>query len=750
MSDEQPRMLVVLDSEETSQAALGLAQRYASETTILKSWSVTTPEDAKGVTTSKSAEPTISEALELAAKQGIAWLGLRRSFMPARELLGELLLATAQHTADEIPGYGVFLVDGEPKPFQHILAIFDRSQGAMSGLLAYASVAVADTYGAQLDILVIGSGDENPHTEDTFGALAISREEELYEAAVNRAREHQVRVNWITAASVTDLWPVIADQLSQHDYDLVVDDLGDVSMRRMRQRSALEAALAKGAAGETPLRLLTETELPVLLVIDEIRLRWAPEGVLKAGAAAALAVGVVGSPVAMAAASPAAIPIATTDGKRDPASEVIADLEEALDVASDEADDEEKAEAAERAAQAASASRGATTGARAAAEAGGTVIIPNVKPAATQYSTGDQLSTSVQPGVAVSAASVVPTSLTPKPLSTDSDSQEEQSQRKKERKAAAKSSSRAKASGTSTVKAPKGGATPRQVANTAREAAKDRAALSRDQAREQRAKAGLAELKDDITDVERAGLVALADLKAAALSHEEAEQHAGEVQQAATGVNAVIPGVGPSEEEVQAALAAEAVAADRLDQAVETGEEVLEDMQSAESKLDKQKDRLAERRSDLKSSRAEAENSARKAAVYKASMRATKVTPVAKGSYRLTARFGQAGSYWSSGYHTGTDFAAASGTPVRAAASGTVVSSGYAGAYGNRIVIRHGNGLETTYNHLSAIAVSPGQKVSTGQQIGRVGSTGNSTGPHLHFELKRNGSFSNPESWLGM
>ncbi len=752
MSDEQPRMLVVLDTDGASKAPLGIAQRYASETVILKSWSAGAPEAPGEITTSNSAEPTIPEALELAAKQGISWVGLRRSFLPPQELLGELLLATAQHTDDPIPGFAVFLAEGDLKPFRHILSVFDRSHGAMSGLLAYASVAVADIYDAQLDILVVGSGDENPHTEDTFSALAISREEELYEAAVQRARDHNVRVNWITAASVTDLWPVVTDQLSQHDYDLVVDDLGDVSMGKLRQRGAIETALARGSAGEIPHMLLTETDLPVLLVIDEIRLQWAPERVLKAGAAAAVALGVVGSPIAVAAAAPA--PIAAVDAKRDPASQIMSDLEEALDIADHEAEEAEKAKAAERAATAAGASRGATTGARSAAQDGQPVIVTGTQPAATQYSMGEgALPGAIQPGVSVSAASVVPTSLSSTRLTADSDTQDtssEAEQRKKQRKADAKDSSRAKSTSASTVKAPKGGATPRQVANASREASKDRSALAKDKAQKERTEAVVAELKAESTDVEQAGHVALADLEAAMLSHEEAAAFAAAIQQNAAGVNAILPGVGPTDAEVAAAVAAEAAAADRLDAAVANGEKVLRDLQATEKQLEKKKERLADRRADVRASRAEAEHSAKKAAVYRASMRATKQTPVAKGSYRISAVFGQGGARWSSGSHTGLDFAASSGTPVRAAASGTVVSTGYAGAYGNRVVIRHGNGLETTYNHMSSISVSPGQKVSTGQRVGRVGSTGNSTGPHLHFEVSKNGRFMNPATWLGM
>ncbi|MFD9010353.1 transglycosylase family protein [Streptomyces sp. NPDC059558] len=94
------------------------------------------------------------------------------------------------------------------------------------------------------------------------------------------------------------------------------------------------------------------------------------------------------------------------------------------------------------------------------------------------------------------------------------------------------------------------------------------------------------------------------------------------------------------------------------------------------------------------------------------------------------------GSSWSSGYHTGVDFPVATGTTVKSVGPGQVVSAGWAGAYGYQVVIRHTDGRYSQYAHLSALGVKAGQQVSGGQRIGRSGSTGNSTGPHLHFEMR--------------
>lgn len=98
--------------------------------------------------------------------------------------------------------------------------------------------------------------------------------------------------------------------------------------------------------------------------------------------------------------------------------------------------------------------------------------------------------------------------------------------------------------------------------------------------------------------------------------------------------------------------------------------------------------------------------------------------------------------------HKGIDFAAATGTPIYAATAGTVISAGYAGNAGNMLVINHGNGLLTYYMHCSKIYVSAGQTVSRGQNVAAVGTTGNSTGPHLHFQVMLNGTPVNPANYL--
>ena len=89
--------------------------------------------------------------------------------------------------------------------------------------------------------------------------------------------------------------------------------------------------------------------------------------------------------------------------------------------------------------------------------------------------------------------------------------------------------------------------------------------------------------------------------------------------------------------------------------------------------------------------------------------------------------------------HSGLDLAAPRGTPVPATGAGIVTAAGWMGGYGNCVIVNHGNGIETRYGHLSAIDVSQGQRVAQGEVLGLVGSTGHSTGNHLHYEIRRAG-----------
>ena len=120
------------------------------------------------------------------------------------------------------------------------------------------------------------------------------------------------------------------------------------------------------------------------------------------------------------------------------------------------------------------------------------------------------------------------------------------------------------------------------------------------------------------------------------------------------------------------------------------------------------------------------------------------VTPV---QGRITSRYGHMSSI-RSGAHTGTDIACPAGTPIKSVASGTVTFVGWNGSYGKLIKISHGNGVETWYAHCSELFGTVGQQVNAGDVIASVGSTGNSTGNHLHLEIRINGSAVNPQKYL--
>lgn len=125
--------------------------------------------------------------------------------------------------------------------------------------------------------------------------------------------------------------------------------------------------------------------------------------------------------------------------------------------------------------------------------------------------------------------------------------------------------------------------------------------------------------------------------------------------------------------------------------------------------------------------------------------------PMEMDSMKMTSPFGMRVNPvtgYAGEMHTGQDYGAACGSPVYSAAGGTVKEAGWFGGYGNRVVVDHGNGLETTYNHLTSISAKVGDTVSRGDLLAQSGTTGNSTGCHLHFEVVVNGDMVDPKGWL--
>ncbi|MGY0025034.1 M23 family metallopeptidase [Streptomyces sp. cg35] len=182
------------------------------------------------------------------------------------------------------------------------------------------------------------------------------------------------------------------------------------------------------------------------------------------------------------------------------------------------------------------------------------------------------------------------------------------------------------------------------------------------------------------------------------------------------------------------------------DTAAQAAAEEAAAKQAAQEAAEKQA--AAEKKEAAEKKKAEAEAKAKAEAERLAKLAKSYKLPVA--SYTLTGTFGQPGSMWSSGYHTGLDFAASTGTPIYAIHGGTVTEAGWAGAYGYRTVLTLDDGTELWFCHQSSMNVSVGQKVSTGDVIGRVGATGNVTGAHLHLEVHPGGDATgvDPAAWL--
>ncbi|MGW7440966.1 M23 family metallopeptidase [Streptomyces sp. NPDC054849] len=174
--------------------------------------------------------------------------------------------------------------------------------------------------------------------------------------------------------------------------------------------------------------------------------------------------------------------------------------------------------------------------------------------------------------------------------------------------------------------------------------------------------------------------------------------------------------------------------------------------QEAKDKLESARQAAEEAKAQAEAKAAEEAETARKAA--EAAKAEQERLATASGSwflptsaYTLTSYYGASGSMWSSGQHTGLDFAAPTGTPAKAVGAGKITSAGWSGAYGYRIVLQLEDGTEIWYCHLSSMSVTSGA-VAAGETIGRVGATGNVTGPHLHLEVRKGGSTVNPLTWL--
>ncbi len=198
----------------------------------------------------------------------------------------------------------------------------------------------------------------------------------------------------------------------------------------------------------------------------------------------------------------------------------------------------------------------------------------------------------------------------------------------------------------------------------------------------------------------------------------------------------------------------EKVAADEMQRSLTLKTEIESKKASLQSEADKISAEIAELHAQ-EEAQAEAARAAAAAAEQAGSYQPASSDNVVSGngyftnpcpSGTLSSTFGYRD--FDSSFHKGIDLAASEGTPTYAAAAGTVMIAGWSDSAGNWVVISHGDGLVTKYMHHSALAVSAGQTVEKGQQIGYVGNTGNSFGAHLHFQVELNGTAVNPYSYL--
>lgn len=208
-----------------------------------------------------------------------------------------------------------------------------------------------------------------------------------------------------------------------------------------------------------------------------------------------------------------------------------------------------------------------------------------------------------------------------------------------------------------------------------------------------------------------------------------------------------------SKSELDTQLANRSQAMKELESAAEEVKASFAEIEAEEDAINAQIDKI------VKEMEAEAERKRQEQAAQGGGSTSTGTTQVGDYTYPLpsgyryvTSKFGYRNHPVTGVYklHTGVDISAPNGTAIYAAQSGTVIIAGYSSAWGNYVVINHGGGVTTLYAHMSKILTTKGATVSAGTQIGRVGSTGYSTGNHLHFEVRQNGSYQDAGRILGL
>ncbi len=735
-------MVVLADDHPGTEAALFAGLEYAVRTVVVAHPGLTQLDGAEIVHPTRAL--SIDAAFRQAAAEQMPWITMRRG-VAGPDSLSQVLEAAGRRSRKDLPGFAVMFTGPEPRsPARpRFLAVVDRADEHPSGLLALVAVASAQATGATLDVLLIGAPGETVATPKNVGeAVQISRDKDLYEQAVRRAQESGLAVNWIVAEDVADKRSLVLEQVAEGDYDLVIEDLSSVKLGgRLGRGGRIRRAVDPGGPAMIVRAVLDDTEVPLVVVLDNVRLGLVPPVVIKGGAGATLALGI------MASAAPAAASPVDRARVHETVSQTVDAYEDALGQAATMTAPTEVA-AATLAAQQAAAELQQTvdqeTGAGAAAEIGGgeqpgqvgeDIEAPPADDASGETRddadawAGDP-QTDEQP--AGDAAAVSPADLVPEDVTPD--------------KAPKVDPGSVKVSDDVS----KG-----DVSRTQEKSEKARTDLKKIQKAFHSAQKDAVDATDEAQEAAEDARLAADELSAAEDAYEQVYAETEATIEATTGSFWGLAG-GSAKEETAAAEQAQGAALFALDEARVQADEALAHYQEAATDAAAAHDALEAAAADVTEVDAAHQKAIATAeateAAYDESVANSRVSPVP--GYTVTTAHGVSGPMWSTGHHTGVDYASPTGTEVVAAASGTVVEVGSSGAYGNRVVIDHGDGYRTTYNHLSAIDVSVGAQVAAGDHIGAVGSTGNSSGAHLHFEVATGGdgwsggSFVDPEAWL--
>ncbi len=680
---------------------------------------------------------TLDRAFKFAQRATVPWVGLRRDLAAPQDLLVQLLECTGRHATEDLPGFAALMMGSEVSAIDRILCVINLEDGKPSGLMTLIAVASATSTDAELDVLVLGApGEPLPKKIETVRDLfAGARDRDLYDQALRRIEEAGRRANWILVDEVTDPVSVVLDQLRSGDYQLVIDHLGDVKLGgRFGRAKRLRAATGLQGPGAIPNAVLTQTDVPFLLVLDAVRLGIVSPTMVKAGAAGLLALGAIGAAAPAGAAS-------SRDRAEASISQTVTDYEAALDQAAQGASPAEVAEAHDQAQESARSARAALaeeTGQDVEAAEAETEEAEEASEAAAKDEDGDADEGATDDAAADEGAAeeeadeaetLAPGSVDPKEVTPEE---------------------------ADNVKADDVDVDADEVSVKDAQKSQDKAEDTKDELNEaekdfEKAQDKSVDKQKDADKAAEQAAEASAELTAAQAAYDETVAATEDVISQGTGLSAAVPGTA-SDEEVAEAQAARQEAADDLAAATQAADEALVAYEEAALEANEAYLAMEAQATDVTQADAEHEEASAVAKAEQEAVASQRQSPVE--GYDISTDYGVSGPMWSTGTHTGVDYAAPTGTDVTAAASGTVVEVSSGGAYGNRVVIEHDDGYYTTYNHLSSISVSEGEEVTVGDKVGEVGNTGNSSGSHLHFEVTTggdgwgSGSFIDPAEWL--